>query len=252
MRVKSISLGYEFKMLNHMVYAHRSGGVKQIESIIMLSSIESEFFYLSEFSDSVVDIREQFPLFPLNVSQKIALAIGVEHPTVPSTGDLNIITTDFLLTLQRSEGLKFMAVCVKPKSELKRQRVLEKIDIERIWWELLGVEFQCFTGNELTKNQSRNISWATAPFRADPEAFSSIQSEQALSKLQLGKNIISEVCDQFVIDSIVEPEKALNLLRYLISEKLIDIDMSFCVVESGVLDVLNMTANINLVANGSY
>lgn len=38
----------------------------------MMSSIESELFYLSEFSDSVVDIREQFPLFPLNLTQKIA------------------------------------------------------------------------------------------------------------------------------------------------------------------------------------
>lgn len=32
----------------------------------LLSSIESQLFYLNEFSDSVIDIREQFPLLPVN------------------------------------------------------------------------------------------------------------------------------------------------------------------------------------------
>ncbi len=64
----------------------------------LLSSIESQFFYLAEFSDSVTDIREQFPLLPITLSNKIAVTLGVEHPKVPVNGELNIMTTDFLLT----------------------------------------------------------------------------------------------------------------------------------------------------------
>ncbi|MFT5277509.1 MAG: hypothetical protein ACI97K_001456 [Glaciecola sp.] len=51
----------------------------------MMSSIESELFYLAEFSDNVIDIREQFPILPLNYSQKIASMLGVKHPIHPKT-----------------------------------------------------------------------------------------------------------------------------------------------------------------------
>jgi hypothetical protein len=60
-------------------------GRKSQRSHHMLSSIESEHFYLAEFSNSVVDIREQFPLLPLNYTQKIANILGVEHPKHPIT-----------------------------------------------------------------------------------------------------------------------------------------------------------------------
>lgn len=40
-------------------------GLKTRRKHHFLSSIESDFFYLAEFNDSVVDLREQFPLFPL-------------------------------------------------------------------------------------------------------------------------------------------------------------------------------------------
>ncbi len=46
----------------------------------MLSSIESEHFQLAEFSNRVLDIREQFPILPLNFTQKVAKILGVEHP----------------------------------------------------------------------------------------------------------------------------------------------------------------------------
>ncbi|MGZ4955135.1 MAG: hypothetical protein ACXV74_13650 [Methylobacter sp.] len=38
-----------------------------------LSESETQFFYLAEFSDFVIDIREQFPLLPLELSYKLML-----------------------------------------------------------------------------------------------------------------------------------------------------------------------------------
>ncbi|EPL6275079.1 TnsA endonuclease N-terminal domain-containing protein [Proteus mirabilis] len=138
----------------------------------MMSSIESELFYLSEFSDSVVDIREQFPLFPLNLTQKIAKNLGVEHPKHPITKEPIIMTTDQLLTIYSPQGTIYHAISVKPEDDFDDLRVLEKIDIERVCWELLGVKFSYFTGNELTRVQSGNLHWVTAPFRENPLSFS--------------------------------------------------------------------------------
>lgn len=54
-----------------------------------LSSLETEFFYLAEHSESVIDIREQFPLLPIGLSIKIAKLLGVAHPVHPETKSPN-------------------------------------------------------------------------------------------------------------------------------------------------------------------
>ncbi len=121
----------------------------------MLSSIESEHFYLAEFTDSVTDIREQFPIFPLNYTLKVAKILGVEHPKHPETKDPIIVTTDQLLTIHTPQAIIYHAVSIKPKKESYDLRVQEKIDLERVCWGLLGVKFSFFTGNELTRIQKR-------------------------------------------------------------------------------------------------
>ncbi len=215
-----------------------------------LSSIESEFFYLAEFCDSVVDIREQFPLFPLNISQKIASTIGVEHPTVPPTDIPNIITTDFVLTRIVNGDVIYEAVSVKPEDESGKQRVLEKIDIERVWWELLGVKFHYFTGNDLTRIQSRNISWATAPYRSAPAPFSQNLIVRALDIVSLGKLFTSALCADFVRVLGIEPNEALNLLRFLIAEKYVVVDMTHLLEESPMIEVLDKKHQFKQVSNG--
>ncbi|WP_237333049.1 TnsA endonuclease N-terminal domain-containing protein, partial [Vibrio anguillarum] len=149
----------------------------------MMSSIESEHFYLAEFSNRVVDIREQFPLFPLNFTQKVAKTLGVKHPTHPHTKEPIIMTTDQLLTIDSPQGIIYHAVSAKSEEDSSDLRVLEKNDIERVCWELLGVKFSYFTGNELTRVQSSNLQWATSPFRKNPASFSSDLVNCALSIL---------------------------------------------------------------------
>ena len=83
----------------------------------MMSSIESEFFYLAEFLDNVIDIREQFPILPLNLTQKVAHTLGVKHPTHPKTKEPIIVTTDQLLTIKTPQGNSYHAVSVKPECE---------------------------------------------------------------------------------------------------------------------------------------
>ena len=91
-----------------------------------LSQIETQFFYLAEFSDSVIDIREQF--LPLDLSSKIAKTIGIKHPRISPAKDLNVMTTDFLLTRSLNGETWYEAFNIKPKAELKNIRVSEKIE----------------------------------------------------------------------------------------------------------------------------
>lgn len=203
----------------------------------MMSSIESEHFYLAEFSNSVIDIREQFPLLPLNYTQKIAKTLGVEHPRHPQSKEPIIMTTDQLLTIDSPQGTIYHAVSVKPEDDSGDLRVLEKIDIERVCWELLGVKFSYFTGNELTRVQSSNLHWATSPFRENPKVFSSDQVNCALSVLAIGQYFIEDLCNQLISMNITSNDDALLLIRFLIADKFIDVDLSTNISESGLINV---------------
>ncbi|TKF36099.1 heteromeric transposase endonuclease subunit TnsA [Vibrio kanaloae] len=207
----------------------------------MMSSIESEHFYLAEFSNSVVDIREQFPLLPLNYTQKIAKTLGVEHPKHPQSKEPIIMTTDQLLTIDSPQGTTYHAISVKPEDDSGELRVLEKIDIERVCWELLGVKFSYFTGNELTKIQSSNLHWATSPFRENPKLFSSKQVDCALSTMEIGQFFVEDICNRLISMNIASHDDALLLVRFLITGKLIDVDLSTNISESGLLEVKSVT-----------
>nr|WP_238602194.1 TnsA endonuclease N-terminal domain-containing protein [Lysinibacillus parviboronicapiens] len=62
--------------------------------------MERDYFYLTEYSDFfVVDIREQYPLLPLEETIVIADELGLKHPTDPKTIEPDVMTTDFLLTV---------------------------------------------------------------------------------------------------------------------------------------------------------
>ena len=216
----------------------------------LLSSIESEFFYLSEFSDSVVDIREQFPILPLNYTQKVSHLLGIKHPAHPKTKEPIIITTDFVLTVDNKQGSSFHAISIKPDDKSHKLRTLEKIDLERVCWELLDVRFSYYTGNEYTRNQGKNIEWATSPFRETPTVFSEEQIDYVISILNLGQVLIEDVCSHLISKNIVPHNDALSLIRLLIAEKYIDVDLNYNIVESGILEIKSLSQTQRSLING--
>lgn len=65
----------------------------------LLSLGEERYFYLLDWSEIVVDIREQYPLLPLDETLAIARRLGFVHPRHPRTKEPIVMTTDFLLTV---------------------------------------------------------------------------------------------------------------------------------------------------------
>ncbi|MFI9481923.1 hypothetical protein ACIG2M_08630 [Lysinibacillus fusiformis] len=66
--------------------------------------MEQNYFHLTEYSDSVVDIREKFPLLPLEETIVIAEELDLKYPTDPKTNEPIALTTDFLLTVDKMIG----------------------------------------------------------------------------------------------------------------------------------------------------
>ena len=126
--------------------ATRLKGIKTGRQHEFLSDMESDYFYILEYSDSVVDIREQFPLLSQEETLLIANEAGINHPKSPQTGKHIIMTTDFLITKKGINGENVeLARTIKPKEDLLDRRVLEKFEIEKRYWQKRGIEWGIVT-----------------------------------------------------------------------------------------------------------
>lgn len=134
-----------------------------------LSSGEADCFVLLEHLPFVTDIREQFPLLPLDTTRRIAAELGVAHPRAPGTGCLNVCTTDFVVTVAANGQTWDEAIAYKQAVALDDGDVLDKLEIERRFWAERGVPWRIVTDQDLPTTRLKNVRWARG--RADPRGF---------------------------------------------------------------------------------
>jgi len=116
-----------------------------------LSKLEYQYFCVLEWSSRVFDIREQYPLLPLDLTIEIADRLRIKHPTHPKTKQPIVLTSDFLIDLH-GEDLSIQTVrTIKPYEKLDSKRIIEKFEIERTYWAEKGIDWGIVTELELIK-----------------------------------------------------------------------------------------------------
>lgn len=131
----------------------------------VFSDLEYRYLTVLEFSERVVDIREQYPLFPTEEAQQIAARLGIAYPRYPATAVPYVMTTDFLVTCVDATGQKYTAArTLKYSEELTTdknlQRRLEKFELEQALWASKGVtNWGIVTENMLGRALTRNLEW---------------------------------------------------------------------------------------------
>lgn len=233
-------------------------GLKTSRQHNMLSGIETDFFYLAEFNDAVIDIREQFPLLPLALTKNIARILNVSHPALRrKSGDTEsptiaaVMTTDFVLTLRNPDGsIKYQAYSVKPDEKISKRNA-EKQEIERLFWEGINVRFQVYTGNETTRIKSKNICWITSPFRNN--GLPDIELDYGLQGLfPPGKYALNHMVRKIALAANIEDDAALETLKFMIATKCIVVDLTYNIASTQVVSVLSSTLFTQEKANECY
>ena len=120
-----------------------------------LSRNELYYFYLLEWSEKVLDIREQFPLLNIELATGVARNAGIKYPRNNISGFPYILTCDFMITTESG----FKARTIKCAAELQNNRTLEKLEIERRYWQKLGIDWRIVTENEIDIQKAKNIEW---------------------------------------------------------------------------------------------
>lgn len=135
--------------------SHRVLGLRTQRTHHLLSDLELAAFFLFDWNPNVTDIREQYPL-RLDETLKLATEAGIRHPGV--RGQPQVMSTDFLLDTKDQSRPK-IAIQVKASSDLARPRTVEKLELERRYWEGKDIPWYLITEKEIPKAVTGNIAW---------------------------------------------------------------------------------------------
>jgi len=137
--------------------SHRVFGHKTKRTHHLLSDLELAVFLLFEWQSSTEDIQEQFPL-DINITKQIADDVGIKHPS--QKGELKIMTTDFYVISKNINSVTSqLALQAKYSNHLDDNRTIEKLELERRYWEQNDVDFKIITEKDIPRAVTDNIKW---------------------------------------------------------------------------------------------
>lgn len=135
---------------------HRRPALTHNRIVHLLSDLELAAFLIFDWQHSIIDIREQFPLNP-EATISIAKRLGIKHPAYQ--GVIQVMTTDLLVDFNSDGQHLSKAISVKYAQDLEDERTIEKLELERRFWEGEGIEWFIFTEHEVPVYFVKNIRW---------------------------------------------------------------------------------------------
>lgn len=216
----------------------------------LLSDIERDYCYLLDYSEGVSDIREQFPLLPLEETLMIAEKLGVKHPEDPKTGTPIVMTTDFLITYKDKE----YARTVKPAAELENDRTIAKFEIERVYWETHHIDWGIITERDLPSILIRNIEWIHKEFYNEDVTelgvFVVQNMQRILSNRLYEGDTIAKACLSADEQLGLEVGTSLAMFRHFIARKIWSVNMFERIIPTQAAMDFEVLTTIERLAKG--
>ena len=201
---------------------HRMRGILHDRVMHLMSDLERNAVLHFETKAEVVDIREQFPL-DREITRAIARSMGVRHPTDPATKVEIVMTTDLLVTFRLPDGrLVVRAFSVKESKDLLNPRTKQKQEIERRYWERIGVRWKPMLDNILRDNERfEALRWIRDWYYVDgvgglDERGWHVRGQRVLAALSgVGDVTIAEFANVMSQGGGFGPGEVLSTLRHL-------------------------------------
>ena len=190
---------------------------------VFFSHLESDVFRIYDHTPGVTDIKEQYPL-PLSDTLTIADRLGIRHPYKDSF--YNVVTTDLLI---RKDG-NWIGRAIKSSADLKKKRIVEKLNIECEWFRQNRIQWRIVTEKEINRELVANLKW----LYEDGEDYTSLVSDPEARQLYEREllNLYKEEAFSFseILEIIEEAFSIGNgtsmaVFKHLVRTKQICIDM---------------------------
>lgn len=193
------------------------------------SRLEYRYHLVLDWS-GLLDIQEQFPLLPLEKTISIANQCGMRHPIDFRTKKPAVMTTDFRISLPLPVGKKVVFRTVKPVAKLLEPRVIEKLEIERRFYESLDGDWGIITERQIDPVLVNNLIWS---YKFKPSSSLHPLSEEMIYRISgllteglLGREVslsgLALECDDLLG---LNSGTCLSVARHLIASRQWQVDM---------------------------
>jgi hypothetical protein len=180
----------------------------------------------------------------------------VEGITYPHrAGAPYILTTDLLITKVKDGVTSYLAIAVKPAAKLLEKSILDKLEIERLWWNSIGVEWVLATENDVSETVGDNLMWISHYFREIDFNYAAIDTS-VLPELALmmptGVYLIGDVINQVSNHFNFSIDQSKLLLCKAIWEHVLKIDLNISIPKDGLLKILDWDFSDARSNSGGY
>jgi hypothetical protein len=206
-------------------------GIKNARVHLFFSEMEYCVFNIFDFDeeDLIIDIRENYPILPVEDTLLVAASINVPHPKDKKTGKPYVRSVDFIITYKDGSEVVYQ---VKQSDDLKK-RTIEKFEIERRYFERKGIQFEVITEKEFSKIKAKNIADLKRHYNLDEyPPFNEMSEDQRISLIgELYSQVIDskeklfEVTNRFDEKLELPIGTGMAIFRHLVIRKIIKIDL---------------------------
>ena len=224
--------------LTTRILGHKTGRLH-----IFFSELETAFFYSLEVIPAVADIREQFEL-PVEETRAIAEELNIRHPSDPKAKSLFPLTTDLVITTRQGTKHVDHARTVKYSQDLTKTRTLQKLELERVFWEGQGVSWGIFTELDISKSLVANSRWLHPCFTLSdssdltPEILDRID-RVLRPKILAVRDSLAHCAAQSDDELGLSPGTCLKVARHFLAIRRWEVDLNVLIDPAKTLQLLN-------------
>ncbi len=205
----------------------------------LFSDNEKRLFYLFEWSDSIIDIREQFPLLDLDLAMNIATEMGISYPKDVNNDTPYVLTTDFMLSVKQGRQIVQKARTFKLVKDLGTKSVAEKLELEKRYYATKGIDWGIITEKEIPTLLVENAEWVHSSYKLEANAEINVDelgnvANILKSKLQESDSTVNRITAALDKEMNLEVGTSLYLFKHLIANKQIIIDMQTIKISSSL------------------
>ncbi|MEQ2529423.1 TnsA endonuclease C-terminal domain-containing protein [Bacillaceae bacterium CLA-AA-H227] len=151
--------------INSQGRSTRTYSYKSQRVIHLLSDLQLYYWYLLEFDDMVLDVREQFPLLDFH-EMNIPIDQELEKKLFSTKTDVpHVFIVSFMVTRIDQSGNSFYeARAIKSSTELTKKATIERLEMQRRYFEKKQIDFGVVTEMNINKQLARNIGWVLTAY----------------------------------------------------------------------------------------
>lgn len=205
----------------------KTNRIHHLQSDIML-----KYFYLLEWENNVIDIRESFPLVDLYDEIGDNEDLSFNRFKDKLTNEPYVLTTSFLITINKEGKNSYIARSIKNSYELEKKSSLEKLEIERRYWKKQKIDWAIVTEKEIPIEKTKNIEWIHSSLFGykdigiDEGKFYMLCRNFIKDIIDNNHVVIREIINNFENNYKIDFGIGIFILKYLIANKILIIDIS--------------------------